>query len=125
MYAVESGDYSVWFGSNCEAGAALAKTNIKISGEWKAPLSAVTLLAGCSVLKVGEATGLELSVTLENAVHLNVSELPITVTSSDESVAVVENGRVRAAAPGAVRLTAELTLDGVTRRDSIGICVLA
>lgn len=125
MYAVESGDYRVWFGASSDADAVLAKTEIKVSGLWKAPLSAVTVLADRSILKVGDTSALELSATLENAVHLNAAELPIIITSSDESVAVVENGKVRAVAPGAVRLTAELTLDGVTKRDSIGICVIA
>ena len=76
-----------------------------------------------SILKVGETTELELSATLENAVHLNVSELPIMITSSDENVAIIVNGRVKAVGAGAVRLTAELTLNGVTKTDSIGICV--
>ena len=122
-FAVESGDYAVWFGANCEADAVLARAEISISGEWKAPLSAVTMLADRSILKVGATTDLELSATLENAVHLNVSDLPIMITSSDENVAIIVNGRVKAVGAGAIKLTATLTLDGVTKTDSVGICV--
>ena len=124
QYAVEAGDYSVWFGADCEADEALARAEIKVSGEWNAPLSAVTMLAESSILKVGEESELALSATLENAVHLKACEQPIVITSSDENVAIIVSGRVKAVGSGAAKLTAELTLNGVTKTDSIGICVL-
>ena len=123
MFTVESGTYRVWFGSNCEADTVSAKGEINISGDWQAPLSAVTLLADRSILHIGESTDIELSATRENAVHLNANELPFHITSSDENVAIVVNGRIKAVGAGAVKLTAELTLDGITKSDCIGICV--
>ncbi len=123
-FAVESGDYRVWFGSNCEQDAVLAMEEIKISGEWKAPLSAVTLIADSSIIGVGELSEIELSATLEDAVHLNSSEQPFYVSSSDEGVAILVNGRIKGVSQGVAKITAELTLDGITKSDSIGICVV-
>jgi hypothetical protein len=42
-YMVESGDYRVWFGRSSGEDDVIASAVIKISGLWKAPLSAVTL----------------------------------------------------------------------------------
>ncbi len=123
MFAVEEGSYKVWFGANCGADAVHALTEIQISGQWNAPLSAVTMLAERSILRVGEESALELSATLENARHLEAGEQPFVFKSSDESVAIVENGRVKAVGTGVARLTVELTLGGVTKTDSIGVCV--
>jgi beta-glucosidase len=124
QYAVEAGDYKVWFGSNSQADAVLASGMVKVSGQWNAPLSAITMLADRSILKVGESTSLELSATLENAVHLKACDQPIVITSSDESVAIIVCGMVKAVGTGAAKITAELTIGGVTKTDSIGICVL-
>ena len=60
-----------------------------------------------------------------DAVHLDPAALPFELISSDETVARVVSGALCALKPGAVRLTARLTLDGVTAEDSIGLCVIS
>jgi len=122
-FEVEEGDYLVWFGTDCE-NAATEKKEVRISGSWNAPLSAVTVLADRSILRAGEETDVTLSATLEDATHLDTRDLPIIVTTSDPSVAVYVNGRVKALKPGAFTLTAEYTLNGVTKSDTIGMCVV-
>ena len=58
-----------------------------------------------------------------DAMHLDPKDLPIEIFSSDDSVISVQNGRITALRPGAVRLTARCTLAGITAEDSIGLCV--
>ena len=55
--------------------------------------------------------------------HLDATELSFELISSDEHVVRIENGRLSACGEGAAAVTARLTLDGVTREDTIGIAV--
>jgi beta-glucosidase len=123
-FAVDSGTYSMWFGRDCDEASVIVKGEIEIHGQWDAPLSAVTLLADRYILKPGEESDLEVAATLMNAVHLDVRDEPVILTSSDPSVARITSGRVRAAAPGAAVITAELTRGGVTKRCSLPIRVI-
>ena len=123
-FEVEQGDYRVWFAKSSLKDTMLASAEIKISGTWNAPLSAVTLLADKSIINAGDTSDLELSATLENAVHLDAAEQPFVISSSDENVALIVNGKIKAAGKGVAKITAELTVNGVTKKDSIGICVI-
>ncbi len=122
-FEVESGEYAFWIGWNCEDTTAVQAQHVQISGHWDAPLSAVTITCGRSVFAAGDTAPVRLSASLGDAQHLCAEDLPFTFLSSDDSVARIENGRVLALKPGAVRLTARLTLNGVTAEDSVGICV--
>jgi uncharacterized protein YjdB len=121
---VEEGDYRVWFSKSSSQDTIISSAEMKISGTWKAPLSAITVLADKSILSTGEASDLELSATMEDAVHLAAPDQPFYISSSDESVAVIVNGKIKAVGKGAAKITAELTINGVTKKDSIGICVI-
>ncbi|HNX61440.1 MAG TPA: glycoside hydrolase family 3 C-terminal domain-containing protein [Candidatus Limiplasma sp.] len=122
-FEVEEGDYAFWLGRGSGEEAVLARAAAKISGQWNAPLSAVTMLADRYLLQSGEETSVHLTAAREDAAHLNVSDLPFTFQSSDETVAKIENGKIIALQPGAVTLTASLTMGGETKTDSIGVCV--
>ncbi len=122
-FEVESGEYAFWIGEHCEDKDASEPVRVQISGRWDAPLSAVTMLSDRSLFTPGDAAPIRLTATLTDARRLCAEDMPFTFVSSDETVARIENGQIRALKPGAVRLTARLTLNGVTAEDSIGICV--
>ncbi len=122
-YMVESGDYRVWFGRSSGEDDVIASAVIKISGLWKAPLSAVTLRCDKRLLSVGEEAAYALSASLMDAYHPDAAALPFKVESSDESVAVIENGKIRAVGSGLSLITASLTLDGVTKASALPIKV--
>ena len=122
-FEVESGEYEFRVGGHCLDKTAAEPVRVRVSGAWKAPLSAVTLTCSRSVFPAGSTAPVRLTAALADAQHLCAEELPFTFLSSDEEAARIEDGRIRALKPGAVRLTARLTLDGVTAEDTIGICV--
>ena len=121
-FEVESGEYAFWISESSEQ-AVTAPAHVQIAGEWKAPLSAVTLRCEKSIFAAGESAPLLLTATRMDCAHLPAEDLPFAFISSDETVARVENGRIVARKPGAVRITARLTLEGVTKEDMIGVCV--
>ena len=121
-FEVESGEYAFWLGES-SGKQAVEPVRVQVSGKWNAPLSAVTLRCGKSVLRAGEEETLRLTATLMDAMHLDPKDLPFEIFSSDDSVISVQNGRITALRPGAVRLTARCTLAGITAEDSIGLCV--
>ena len=122
-FEVESGEYAFWIGESSKD-AVTDQARVQISGAWKAPLSAVTLRFEKSLFRVGESAPARLTATLTDCAHLDAADLPFAFSSSDESVAYVADGRIVALKPGAVRIAARLTLDGVTKEDAIGVCVL-
>ncbi len=121
-FEVETGEYAFWIGEN-SLRQAVQPVHAQVSGEWRAPLSAVTVRCEKSVFTTGESAPLRLTAARTDARHLNAEELPFELVSSDESVVRIENGTVRACGEGAAAITARLTLDGVTREDTIGIAV--
>ncbi len=123
-FMVENGDYRVWFGRSSSEKDIIASGDIKISGLWKAPLSAVTLRCLKRILQAGETADIALSASLMDASHPDTSTLPFIITSSDESVAVIENGKIRAVGSGLCLITASLTLDGVTKTSVLPIKVI-
>ncbi len=122
-FEVENGDYAFWIGEDSSDHASLDPILLHVDGIWHAPLSAVTVSSGRSVLRPGEKTPLRLTAALLDARHLDTAGLPFILVSSDPSCVRVENRDLTALAPGAVKITARLTLEGVTVEDSIGICV--
>lgn len=122
-FEVETGEYAFWIGeSSLEAATEMLR--VEVSGAWRAPLSAVTMLCSQAIFHPGERAALRLTATLMDATHLDAAAQPFVFFSSDERVARVEDGHIVALAPGAVRITAQLTLDGVTVKDDIGVCVI-
>jgi beta-glucosidase len=124
LFDVEAGEYKVWFGTSSADEAMIAADKVTISGEWLPVLSAVTLLSEHSLLRAGDSCALTLTATLDNAAHLNAAAEPFVLTSSDEQVIQVQNGVARAIGAGSVKLTASLTRGGVTKTDTIGLCVI-
>lgn len=122
-YIVEDGDYRLWFGRSSSEEDIIASADIKVSGTWEAPLSAVTLRCDKRILTAGEEAPYSLSATLMDASHLDTGRLPFVLSSSDESVAAVKDGKIRAVSPGLSLITASLTLKGVTKTSSIPIVV--
>ena len=123
-WEVESGEYDFWIGESSADTHSTNSRRLTVSGVWNAPLSAVTVRCEKSLLTPGEEKPLSLTATLMDAQHLDASSLPFQITSSDEAVVRVENGRLIAQKPGAVRITARLSMNGVTAEDSIGLCVV-
>ena len=121
---MESGEYDFWIGESSADTHSTNSRRLTVSGVWNAPLSAVTVRCEKSLLTPGEEKPLSLTATLMDAQHLDTSSLPFQITSSDEAVVRVENGRLIAQKPGAVRITARLSMNGVTAEDSIGLCVV-
>ena len=121
-FEVEAGEYAFWIGEDSRK-KAVEPVCARISGAWQAPLSAVTLWCGKSILAKGESAPLQLTATLTDAQHLDAAELPFELISSDERVARIDSGRITAAGEGAAAITARLTLNGVTKEDTIGIAV--
>ena len=122
-FEVEAGEYAFWIGESSADKSGGPAARVTIGGEWRAPLSAVTVRCAKSLFAPGETADLAVTATRMDASHLDASALPFAFVSSDETVVRTEGGRVVALKPGAVRITARLTLDGVTKEDSIGLCV--
>lgn len=122
-FEVENGEYAFRLGETSDLDENAPRVTARLTGAWHAPLSAVTMLSDKALLKVGEQTGIHLSAALEDAQHLDTAGLDFQFASTDPAVAVVERGHIVARSPGAARLTVSLQRDGVTRTDSIGICV--
>ncbi len=122
-FMVENGDYRIWFGKSCDEEAVISSADIKITGKWKAPLSAVTLRCEKRFLAPGEEAPFSLAATLTDASRPDAAGLPFIVSSSDEGVAVAEGGKIRAVGSGLCLISAELTLDGVTKRTCVPIKV--
>jgi beta-glucosidase len=122
-FMVENGDYRIWFGKSSDEGGIISSADIKITGKWKAPLSAVTLRCAKRFLPPGEEASFSLTATMMDASRPAADGLRFTVSSSDKSVAVAEDGKIRAVGSGLCLISAELTLDGVTKRACIPIKV--
>ena len=121
-FEVETGEYAFWIGES-SADQAAAPQRVHVTGAWRAPLSAVTVRCEKSIFAPGESAPLQLTAALWDAEHLDAQKLPFLLSSSDEAVARIENGRLVACGAGAAKITAKLTLNGVTKEDAIGICV--
>ena len=122
-FEVEEGRYAFWIGESCEDRGSTAPLEAEIRGSWRAPLSAVTVRCGQSILRPGETAELQTTATRMDASHLDAAVLPFEFESSDATVIRTEGGRITALRPGAVRVTARLTLEGVTREAVLGLCV--
>ena len=86
-YVVEPGDWRLWLGRSSDEDDMLASAEIHVSGEWNAPLSAVTLRCDKRVLSAGDSAPMSLSATLADAGHLDCACLPFELSSSDTAVA--------------------------------------
>ncbi len=122
-YIVENGDYRLWLGRSSSEEDMIASTDIRITGSWNAPLSAVTLRCDKRFFNVGEEAAYTLSASLTDACHLDASKLPFSIISSDTKVAVTANGSIKALSPGLSLITAALTLNGVTKTSAIPVLV--
>lgn len=121
-FEVENGAYAFWIGESSDAPVTKA-VPIQVSGPWHAPLSAVTVRCEKSLFHPGESAPVQVTACRADGQRLPADALPFAFSSSDETVAWVTDGRIVARRPGAVRLIARLTLDGVTKEDAIGVCV--
>jgi hypothetical protein len=87
-------------------------------------LQAVSLSATPDVLAIGETTQLEVTGSLEYDVAADLSNAEISYRSDTPAVANVDaNGLVTAQSHGKARITADVTLRGVTKSTSIQIKV--
>ncbi len=123
-FEVEEGEYAFWIGEDCEDLTSTSPIHVHLTGTWHAPLSAVTLRTERSVLHAGESESLRVTAARTNAEHLETETLPFVFTSSDDSVVRIDGRTLTALRPGAVQVRACLTLDGITKEDVIGLCVL-
>lgn len=121
-YRILPGSYSLWLGRSSAEEDQLAACDLQVSGKWHAPLAAVTLRCDKRILRVEETAELRPTAVLEDTRRLDAAQ--IRLFSSDPAVAVVENGVVRAIAPGLCTMTAELSRDGQTKTARLPLCVL-
>ena len=119
---VENGRYAVEVGGS--SADLPCRTEIAVSGEWKAALSNVYAIADKYCMNVGEESQIKPSITLEDATHLCPWENRPAFASSDEAVATVDgNGKVVAKGTGAATITVSFPYDGVTKCAKVPVAV--
>lgn len=119
---VENGRYAVEVGGS--SADLPCRTEIAVSGEWKATLSNVYAIADKYCMNVGEESQIKPSITLEDATHLCPWENRPAFASSDEAVATVDgNGKVVAKGTGAATITVSFPYDGVTKCAKVPVAV--
>ena len=112
-FVVEPGTYKIEIGAS-SADIRLCQ-EITLSGVWDAPLANVYAVAEKYCLNAGDQSFVKVSATLDNARHLDMTKYRPVFTSSDETVASVdENGCVTAKASGTALITATVTYEGKT-----------
>jgi Beta-glucosidase-related glycosidases len=119
---VEKGQYRVEIGRSSADIACAAE--VAFSGEWKAKLNNVFVLSDQYILEPGDRAVLNISATLEDAVHLCKCDFKPVFESSDQSVVSVdENGIVTALENGTALVTISVTYEGVTKSRSVAYAV--
>ncbi len=97
---VESGKYRIEIGSS-SANIICSKT-VGINGNWLAPLATVYAVSDKQVLKQKQTARIQVSATLEDAIHLDLAECQLQFESTDyEVIAVDSQGIVTAKGFGA------------------------
>lgn len=96
---VEPGRYCIEIGSSSVD--IMCSQYVEITGEWKAPLSAIYAVADKPIMKAGETGSMNVSVTLADTTHLDSTEYQIAYESLNQDVLEVdESGCVTAKGKG-------------------------
>ena len=123
-YTVEPGSYRFWLGRSAAEADIIAETIVTVAGEWNAPLTTVTAEAERYVLSAGEQTKVLTTATMEDSVQVCLYSHKPVFTSSNEAVASVDQqGIVTGKSAGAVKITASVTVEGVTKSACVPIAV--
>lgn len=123
-YQVEPGRYDVMVATSSAEADVKASSVIEVTGDWNAKLYHVLLESRKYVLSQGEESQITVSATLENARHLEADEFTVCFRTSHPGVALVsQTGLITACSEGVTSITADVTVDGVTKSASIAIAV--
>ena len=97
-----------------------------MQGEYNAVLKTVVADCGRVVMKQGNTVQTSVSAAMSDDSFYNLDDAKITYTSSNTGVASVDDrGLVTATRPGVATITAEVTIDGVTKSDGYPLKVMA
>lgn len=108
---VEPGSYHVEIGKNSRD--IVCSEEIKISGKWEAPLSAVYAVSDTPIIKKGETGKIRVSVTLADAAHLAPAGYEIRYESTDPNVLTVDSeGHVKGESEGCCSVKATVFYHG-------------
>ena len=122
-YVVAEGEWYLWLGSSSGVDAEIMGAKIRISGQWEAPLSAVTLRCEKRILAPGESAALKPTATLMDASRISTEDAAFV--STDESVLRCENGLVTAVGPGLCSVRMTISRGGVTKQCCLPFLVQA
>lgn len=123
-YHVEPGRYDIMLATSSADSDIHGASVIEVTGEWNAELYHVLLESEKYVYEKGEKSQLTVSATMENARHLRADEFTVRFSTSNSSVALVSQaGIVTACGAGVASITAEVTVDGITKSNHIAIAV--
>lgn len=110
---VEPGQYRIEAGSS--SADIRCQTRITLTGEWDAPLYNVYAVADKYIYAAGQTGNMGVSAALEDAAHLTADEYQLAFTSTDETVALVdEQGCIKARGTGTALIKAAVTYKGKT-----------
>ncbi len=112
-YVVPEGSWYLWLGRSAGTDAEIVGKEIRVSGSWNAPLSAVTIRCSRRILVPGETVDLTSVATLMDARRIDTSAA--VIRSTDDSVLQVSGNSVTAIRPGLCRIVMSLDLNGVRR----------
>ena len=120
--SIEPGEYIMAVGPNS---AKLDLTEkFTIIGEWDAPLSNVYAELDKYVYETGEKGTMKVVATLEDTQRLNLRENKLEFSSSDETVAIVDEfGQLTAIGSGLATITVSVTYHGVTKKRNCPVAV--
>ncbi len=119
---IESGEYIVEVGRS--SADLPCRETFTIEGEWDAPISTVFVELDKYCCNPGEKAVMTVTATLEDTSRLSLAEYRPVFTSSDESVASVdENGTITALASGTALIKAAVTYHGKTAEHVQAIAV--
>ncbi len=120
---VEPGRYRIEIGSSSADIA--CSTTVEIDGEWNAPLAAVYAVSDTQVLKCGQTGRVQVSATLKDTTHLDLTQCKLQYESTDPDVITVDDkGIVTAKSSGAasVKVTVCYQDSSMSRKIPFAVC---
>lgn len=119
---VEKGTYRIEIGKS--SADIVASEEIRITGEWNAPLATVYVTGDKNILSAGETSGIKTTATLADAARICMNEYKPVYRSTDPAVLEVSpEGIVTAKAPGAAAVIAAVTYRGISKSGKIAFAV--